>query len=272
METYKPALLIWMEKMFKHARERQWFETYHCFDVHGVISNPDYRKTEKVGKEFKINYYPWAKETLQYLTKNRPDMILFIYTSSYKKEIERYMEQFKKDGIHFKYVNENPEISDAKGSFGCYDKKPYWNSIWEDKAGFDPEIDWKSFYDYFTTSDYKPDPSWSFKSDESYHEKIKPISYKDLTDEQLIEFAKLRIDNSPEWKSYGRLYYEKHVNKKITIKKITIEDKHNYDYFCVSFIVKTKEFADERLPIQFDRFYPNEISYLIKCGINFEML
>ena len=166
--NYKPSLLNWLEKMFKHSEEKKWYETYHAFDIHGVISKPDYRKS---GSEFKINYYPYAKETLQFLTKNRPDMILFIFTSSYKNEIDNYIEQFEKDDIHFKYVNENPEISDSKGAFGCYDKKPYFNSYWEDKAGFTPETDWKPIYDYFLNSEYHPDPSWSFKSIESYHKK-----------------------------------------------------------------------------------------------------
>ena len=168
---YKPSLLDWLEKMFKHAYEKQWYETYHAFDIHGVISKPDYRKTEKIGEEFCINYYPYAKETLQYLTQNRPDMILYIFTSSYQTEIDRYMEQFESDGIHFKYVNENPEISEANGCFGNYDKKPYFNSIWEDKAGFDPEKDWYPLYKYFTTVKQLPDKSWSFKKIEKYHAK-----------------------------------------------------------------------------------------------------
>jgi len=164
--SYKPGILYWLETMFNHAEKKQWYETYHCFDIHGVISKPDYRKT---GKEFEINYYPYAKETLQYLTKNRPDMILFIFTSSYQHEINAYLKQFEKDDIFFKYVNENPEISNANGSFGFYDKKPYFNSYFEDKAGFRPDIDWKPIYEYFLNSDYKPDPSWSFKSVETYH-------------------------------------------------------------------------------------------------------
>ena len=164
-----PSLLDWLEKMFKHAEKKQWYETYHAFDIHGVISKPDYRKTEKVGQEFEINYYPYAKECLQFITKNRPDMILFIMTSSYPEEIKRYMDQFERDGIFFKYVNENPEISDAKGSFGCYDKKPYFNSYWEDKSGFRPKKDWQPLYEYFKNSNYKPDPKWSFKTIETYH-------------------------------------------------------------------------------------------------------
>lgn len=62
---YKPSLLEWIEKMFKHAEQKQWYETYHALDIHGVISKPDYRKN---GQDFKINYYPYAKETLQFLT------------------------------------------------------------------------------------------------------------------------------------------------------------------------------------------------------------
>ena len=163
---YKPSLLKWIEKMFYHAKNKEWYETYHAFDVHGVISKPDYRK---IGEEFTINYYPYAKETLQYLTKNRHDMILFIMTSSYKNEIDCYMDQFEKDDIFFKYVNENPEISEANGCYGCYDKKPFFNSYWEDKAGFDPETDWEPLYEYFINSDYKPDPNWIFKTKEIYH-------------------------------------------------------------------------------------------------------
>jgi len=182
MENYKPALLKWMEEMFEHASKKQWYETYHGFDVHGVISKPDYRKTEVIGQEFEINYYPFAKETLQFITKNRPDMILFLFTSSYPGEIKKYLDQFEKDGIFFKFVNENPDISDTKGSFGCYDKKPYFNSLWEDKAGFNPLTDWEPIYNYFVNSDYKPDPNWSFKSDEDYHEKtiIKDVEIKKI--------------------------------------------------------------------------------------------
>jgi len=164
--TYKPGLLYWIEKMFIHAEQKKWYDTYHCFDIHGVISKPDYRK---VGDEFNINYYPYAKETLQFLTKNRPDMVLFIFTSSYKSEIDSYMEQFKKDDIFFRYVNENPEVSEATGCFGFYDKKPYFNSYFEDKAGFNPVLDWQPIYEYFVNSEYKPDSSWKFKTIETYH-------------------------------------------------------------------------------------------------------
>jgi len=170
MIFYQPALLIWLKKMFKHSEEHQWFETYHAFDIHGVISKPDYRKTEKIGEEFSINYYPYAKETLQLLSQ-RNDMILFIFSSSYPNEIKEYIEIFEKDKIHFKYINENPEISEANGCFGYYEKKPYFNSIWEDKSGFNPDKDWYPIYKYFKKTKYRPDPKWAFKKVEQYHQK-----------------------------------------------------------------------------------------------------
>lgn len=157
-------MVVWIEKMFAHAEQRKWYETYWFIDLHGVISKPDYRKTVK-----EIEYYEHVKETLQYITKNRPDVIMILFTSSYPDELKIYMKQFEEDNIFFKYVNENPEITDLKGNFGCYDKKPYYNVIIDDKGGFDPITDWLPIYNYFLNTKYKPDPSWSFKTVESYH-------------------------------------------------------------------------------------------------------
>lgn len=162
--NYKPQILSWIEKMFKHAEERKWYETYWFIDLHGVISKPDYRKTVK-----EIEYYKYVKETLQFITKYRKDIIMILFTSSYPDELRIYMKQFEEDNIFFKYVNENPEITGLKGNFGCYDKKPYYNVLIDDKGGFEPETDWKPIYEYFINSEYKPDPSWSFKTVETYH-------------------------------------------------------------------------------------------------------
>jgi len=153
--------------MFKHAKEHHWFETYWFLDLHGVISIPDYRKSVK-----EIVYYKYCKETLQFISKNRPDIIMILFTSSYPDEIKIYLDILEKDGIHFKYINENPEISDANGSFGCYDKKPYYNVLIDDKASFNPETDWKPIYEYFKKNKYKPDPKWSFKKIETYHNNL----------------------------------------------------------------------------------------------------
>lgn len=160
---YNPSILKWIKKMFKHAEKNQWFETYWAFDIHGVISRPDYRKITK-----EIDYYPYAKETLQLLSQ-REDIIMFLFTSSYPEEIKKYIKTFEDDNIFFKYVNENPEISSETGSFGYYYQKPYYNVLFEDKCGFNPEKDWYKIYKYFKNTKYKPNPNWSKKFKEDYH-------------------------------------------------------------------------------------------------------
>jgi len=165
MKENIPSILIWIKKMFQHAREREWFETYWAIDIHGTISHPDFRKSVK-----EIEYYPYAKETMKILSE-RDDIILIMSTSSYPDEIAIYQEQFKNDGIFFKYINANPEISSDKGSFGYYKDKYYFNVLIEDKAGFIPETDWKYLYDYFSKTKYRPNPKWNMKIIESYHKK-----------------------------------------------------------------------------------------------------
>lgn len=166
-----PQILTWIKTMFEHAEKKQWFETYFAFDIHGVISLPDYRKgIKKEPSEIsKVVYYPFAKETLQLLSKTRPDIVKIIWSSSYPEELKTYIEVFKNDGINFKYINENPEISDSKGSFGFYDKKFYFNVLFDDKAGFSAHKDWKPLLDYFNTVIYRPNPNWSMKHKEDYH-------------------------------------------------------------------------------------------------------
>ena len=141
--NYKPAILVWIEKMLTYANKKGWDKTYWVFDIHGVISKPDYRRDRK-----KIDYYKYAKETLQLISEKHKDIVLIIFSSSYPKEMEIYMNTFKEDKINFKYVNENPEIDSSKGDFGYYKEKFYFNVLFEDKAGFDPKTDWEYIYNY----------------------------------------------------------------------------------------------------------------------------
>lgn len=162
-KRYEPTILKWVKKMFAHANERKWFETYWGIDVHGTLSIPDYRKSNK-----EIDYYPFAKETLK-LMSDRKDIILIMSTSSYPNEIKIYKEQLEKDGIIFNYINENPEISSDKGSFGYYIDKYYFNVLFDDKSGFNPLRDWKFLYEYFLKTEYAPKPEWNMKYKEEYH-------------------------------------------------------------------------------------------------------
>lgn len=126
-------------------RHESWDFTYWAFDVHGTIVIPNY----KVGDIPKV-FYPHAKEVLQMLSK-RDDVVMYMYTCSHPHEQEEYTNYFKDLGIDFKWVNKNPEVKteNPNEGYGYYEDKPYFNVLFEDKAGFDPYEDWEDISDYF---------------------------------------------------------------------------------------------------------------------------
>lgn len=149
-----------ISKMFKYAFEKEYFETYWAFDLHGTIIKPNHKRNN-----INVEYYPYAKETLQLLTK-RPDIKMILWTSSYPEELEQYLKIFKEDGIEFDAINRNPEISAKNGNFGYYEEKFYFNILFEDKAGFTPEYEWELVYVYLKTCEvlgHMPDPKWTTK-------------------------------------------------------------------------------------------------------------
>jgi hypothetical protein len=109
--------------------------------LHGTVIKPNYEEGN-----VELDYYPYAKETLQLLSE-QSNVDLNIYTCSHEHEIVEYQELFKKDGIEFKYVNENPDV--PTNGYGNYDIKPYMNILFEDKAGFFGETDWEPIYNHF---------------------------------------------------------------------------------------------------------------------------
>jgi hypothetical protein len=122
---------------YKTALLRKWDKTYWAFDIHETIIIPNY-KADHIPKTF----YPNAKKVLQQISK-RKDITMMLYTCSHPHEIEEYQKYFAENDIIFTYVNENPEVVTGKSTdYGNYDKKPYFNVLFENKAGFDAMQDW----------------------------------------------------------------------------------------------------------------------------------
>jgi hypothetical protein len=121
---------------FEYKEKRGWDKIYLFFDIHGTILKPNYQ-FGNIPKEF----YPHVKEAMQ-LISMLDDVCMVLYTCSHPHEIEQYLEFFKENDINFHYVNENPEVATDLNGYGCYDKKPYINVLFEDKAGFNPETEW----------------------------------------------------------------------------------------------------------------------------------
>jgi hypothetical protein len=123
-----------IQKAFAQARQKGWDKTFWAFDVHETIVKPNWSETT-----LPTEFYPLAKEALQVISK-RKDITCILFTCSHPSEIEKYLAYFESHHIQFSYVNENPEVINKK--YGNYSKKPYFNVLFEDKAGFDPYTDW----------------------------------------------------------------------------------------------------------------------------------
>lgn len=136
------SVLRAIKRFYNDKEKRGWNKGYFFVDIHGTILKPNYT----AGKT-PTEAYPYAIETLQFLS-SLPDIDMVLYTCSHPHEIDEYIELFKKSNIKFKFINENPEVATQIGGYGCYDKKPYMNVLFEDKAGFDPEVEWLEVLEY----------------------------------------------------------------------------------------------------------------------------
>ncbi|HYF68711.1 MAG TPA: hypothetical protein VD884_11270 [Ohtaekwangia sp.] len=124
-----------IKNCLENAKLKGWNETYWAFDIHGTMLKPTF-KTGVVSTEF----YPYAKEVMQILSRQK-NIVRILYTCSHPDEIVQYLKYLEAYDIHFHYVNENPDV--CAGAYGHYDRKFYFNVLFEDKAGFDPMTDWK---------------------------------------------------------------------------------------------------------------------------------
>jgi hypothetical protein len=124
-------------------KKRGWDKIYFAIDLHDTITWSSYTKDEAPKKEF----FPFAIDALQALSKRR-DVVLILYTSSYSEYLKDYLDTFIQNSIYFKYHNENPECPST--DIGDFSKKFYFNVLLDDKAGFDPVIDWKRIHNLIT--------------------------------------------------------------------------------------------------------------------------
>ena len=122
----------------KNAYDRMikmgWDRVFWAVDLHGTIIKPNYRDSSK------FDFYPGAIEVLKQLSRDKTDCLI-LYTCSHPEELDSVVGHFMEYGISFTYVNENPEA--ANTAYGCYEKKPYFNILLDDKAGFEAETDWE---------------------------------------------------------------------------------------------------------------------------------
>lgn len=121
------------ENAFKTKQDRGWEKIYILVDLHGTVIHPNWSDTE-----LPQEYYPNSLEVLRNLTDN-PEVCLILWTSSWEHDYNIYRARLAAEGVHFNYVNSNPEVPTIPGSYGNFTLKPYFNVIFDDKAGFEPD-------------------------------------------------------------------------------------------------------------------------------------
>lgn len=131
-------MLEYLKKTYKENHELRYEKIYIAVDIHGTILEPSWDKTEN------FTYLGSSKEALQGLSA-REDTVLIIWSSSYPEKLKMYQEKFKEDGIDFKYLNQNPEVE--SGRISCFETKPYYDILLDDKAGFE-WTEWKDILNW----------------------------------------------------------------------------------------------------------------------------
>lgn len=121
------------EAAFRRKQEKAWDKIYVVVDIHDTILQACYEKEET------YMYLPYAKSALQLLS-SRDDICLILWSGCYPERLAVYCGQFARDGIHFDYVNENPEVGNS--AFQDFSRKLYFNVGIDDNFGFNPETDW----------------------------------------------------------------------------------------------------------------------------------
>lgn len=128
-----------IERAYSLLQERNWDTIYWAIDLHGTCIKSNYVSGE----------YEWINEDavkcLQ-LIQSLHESVIILWSSCYTKEQFNIINFFKSYNITIDYFNYNPEVKDTKTGF--FDQKFYFSVLLDDKAGFDPDTDWKLIYEY----------------------------------------------------------------------------------------------------------------------------
>jgi len=139
VRNYKTPLVRQLIKSFGLAKKRNWDKIYVVIDIHETVLKPTW------SEDISTEYYDFAKETLQLMSKNNM-LCLILWTSSLSEGIEKYLEIFRKDNIKFDFVNKNPECENTK--YADFKTKLYMSMGMDDKFGFIPEDDWEPLFNF----------------------------------------------------------------------------------------------------------------------------
>ena len=130
-------------EQFVVKKKRNWDYLYIAVDWHDTIVPSTY-SNDYAG----FAYYKDCIEALQLMSR-RQDIKLILFTSSYSKYCDMLLNDLAVQFVHFNFVNCNPDVPNTET--GDFSKKFYYNVMLDDKAGFQPEIDWTEIKEFLPT-------------------------------------------------------------------------------------------------------------------------
>jgi len=136
------SILKSFDNAYADATRKGWDYIYVFLDLHSTLIKPNYKSGE-----IPTDFYEGALKGLKMLYAAQ-DTKIIMYTCSHPHEIKKYENLFRRHGVVFDFINENPEVTTTPQGYGCYDMKPYFNVLIDDKAGFYAEEDWEELVDY----------------------------------------------------------------------------------------------------------------------------
>jgi hypothetical protein len=122
-----------IQRAYKTMRERNWDTVYWAIDLHGVCLKSNYDN----------GGYTWINDaTVAGLLaiSMRPESKIILWSSCHDHEKQAIIDFFAQHGIKVAHFNTNPDEQNTKT--GCFDQKFYFSVLLDDKAGFDPDVDW----------------------------------------------------------------------------------------------------------------------------------
>lgn len=131
-----------IKRAYKQLEDKNWDKIYWAIDIHGTCLESNYKSGE-----FQLINEDVIK-TLRVI-QSLPESVLIMWTSAYTQDLYALRAFFELHGVKFNYLGINPEVENTKT--GNFHRKFYFSVLLDDKAGFDPDTDWKLIHTYLTT-------------------------------------------------------------------------------------------------------------------------
>ena len=131
-----------IERAYNSLTEKNWDTIYWAIDLHDTCIQPK-------GVDIDLKWVNEdAKTCLQYIS-SLEESVIILWSSSYQDYLTKVKNWMESQRITISYINKN--LSEYNTEYACFISKFYFNILIDDKAGFNPDVDWRIIYEYLTS-------------------------------------------------------------------------------------------------------------------------